>query len=63
MTDYQFGGCLWLIVVTVIGYLLCSLFSWSFNYNDWNWFSKIILFIALFIESTVIDEIFRNRNQ
>ena len=39
MDEYVKGGILWLIVVSIIGYLLCSLFSWSFNWNNWNLFS------------------------
>lgn len=57
MDEYVKGGILWLIVVSIIGYLLCSLFSWSFNWNNWNLFSKIIGYIFLFIDTTIISEI------
>lgn len=57
MDEYVKGGILWLIVVSIIGYLLCSLLSWSFNWNNWNLFSKITGYIFLFIDTTIISEI------
>lgn len=53
------GGCLWLIVIPVLAYLLCSLFSLSFNYKDWNSFSNFIMWVFLFIEICIITDLFR----
>ena len=63
MDEYVKGGILWLIVVSIIGYLLCSLFSWSFNWNNWNLFSKIISYIFLIIDTTIISEIKRHKDE
>lgn len=63
MDDYVKGGILWLIVVTLVGYLLCSLFSWSFNCTNWNWFSKIVGCIFFFIDTTIISEIKRHKDE
>ena len=63
MDEYVKGGILWLIVVIIIGYLLCSLFSWSFNWNNWNLFSKIIGYIFLIIDTTIISEIKRHKDE
>ena len=63
MDEYVKGGILWLIVVSIIGYLLCSLLSWSFNWNNWNLFSKIIGYIFLIIDTTIISEIKRHKDE
>ena len=63
MDEYVKGGILWLIVVIIIGYLLCSLVSWSFNWNNWNLFSKIIGYIFLIIDTTIISEIKRHKDE
>ena len=63
MDEYVKGGILWLIVVSIIGYLLCSLFSWSVNWNNWNLFSKIIGYIFLIIDTTIISEIKRHKDE
>ena len=63
MDEYVKGGILWLIVVSIIGYLLCSLFSWSFNWNNWNLFSEIIGYIFLIIDTTIISEIKRHKDE
>jgi hypothetical protein len=51
------GGCLWLIVLLIIIYLSCSLFSWDFKISEWNWFSKIIGIIGLLIEGFIIFDL------
>ena len=63
MDEYVKGGILWLIVVSIIGYLLCSLFSWSFNWNNWNLFSKIIGYIFLIIDTNIISEMKRHKDE
>lgn len=40
-------GLLWLVLVSAIGYLLCSLFSLSFDMDEWNLFSNIVKWIVI----------------
>lgn len=39
MSDYTLYGFLCALAIVAFGYLLCSLFSWSLNYDKWNKFS------------------------
>lgn len=53
------GGILWVIVVTAIGYLLCSLFSLSFDMDEWNGFSNVVKWIVGGIDVFLIFDIIR----
>ncbi len=53
----RLGGCLWLIIIPITGYLLCSLFSWSFVYDNWNTVSHIVKWIFLLLEGIVISDV------
>lgn len=58
------GGILWVIVITIVGYFLCSLFSLSFDMNEWNGFSKVVKWIVgaidLFLLADIIQIPFDN---
>lgn len=41
------GGILWLVTIPVVGYLLCSLFSWNFYISEWNTFSNIVKWVLI----------------
>lgn len=41
------GGILWLVTIPVVGYLLCSLFSWNFHISEWNTFSNIVKWLLI----------------
>lgn len=51
------GGSLWLILITGVGYLLCSLFSFSFDMDEWNWFSNALKWIIETIDLFIIADI------
>lgn len=51
------GGLLWIVVITAVGYLLCSLLSLDFDRDDWNWLSKIIFWIVGFIDCMLLADI------
>jgi membrane protein DedA with SNARE-associated domain len=53
------GGILWVIVVTAIGYLLCSLFSLSFDMDEWNGFSNVVKWIIGGLDIFLISDIIR----
>lgn len=54
-------GILWLILVSGIGYLLCSLFSMSFVMDEWNAFSNIVKWIVIVADVLILkDAIFEN---
>ena len=51
------GGILWLITIPVVGYLLCSLFSWDFHVSEWNTFSNIVKWILIFLEVITLKDV------
>lgn len=53
------GGILWIIVITIVGYLLCSLFSLSFDMDEWNGFSNVVKWIVGFIDFFLLFDIIR----
>ena len=52
-------GILWMIVIGVVFFLLCSLFSWSFDSSEWNLFSRILKWVGIFIEIGVFFDVVR----
>ncbi len=50
-------GFLFIIFVTIVGYLLASLFSWSFYMDDWNLFSNIIKWVVIIIDVLALKDI------
>ena len=38
---------MWLVTIPVVGYLLCSLFSWNFYISEWNTFSNIVKWVLI----------------
>ena len=38
---------MWLVTIPVVGFLLCSLFSWNFHISEWNTFSNIIKWVLI----------------
>lgn len=57
MKKHLFGGILWLIVIPIVGYLLCSLFSWNFYVSEWNKFSNVIAWIFGAIEVITLKDV------
>ena len=57
--QHFFGGILWVVLVTVVGYLLCSLFSLSFNIDEWNGFSNGVTWIVGVIDLFLLSDIIR----
>lgn len=57
--QHFFGGILWVVLVTVVGYLLCSLFSLSFNIDEWNGFSNGVKWIVGVIDLFLLSDIIR----
>lgn len=52
-------GILWMIVIGVVFYLLCSLFSWNFDSSEWNLFSRILKWIGIIVEASVLLDVIR----
>ena len=52
-------GLVWGLLVGVVIYLLCSLFSWDFDWHEWNWLSKIIGLLGLILEYLVVRDVWR----
>ena len=50
-------GILWAIIIGFIIYLLCSLFSWNFDYSEWNLFSRILKWIGIIIEIGILLDV------
>ena len=50
------GGILWLVTIPVVGYLLCSLFSWNFHIGEWNTFSNIVKWILIIFEVITLKD-------
>lgn len=48
------------LIVTGIGYLLCSLFSWSFDRDAWNLVSRGFWWIVLSIDSLLGADVMMN---
>lgn len=46
-----------LIVITIIGYLLCSLFSFSFDMEEWNGFSNTVKWIVATIDFLILKDL------
>lgn len=40
-------GLLMFLIIVIAGYLLSSLFSWSFAIGNWGIFSKIVFFLSI----------------
>lgn len=56
-------GCLrliFLLIVAGIGYLLCSLISYSFDYHEWNETSNIIKWISIIICCFAFSNMLKN---
>lgn len=53
------GGILCVLAISGIGYLACSLFSLSFNINEWNTFSIVIKWIVGAIDLFLLADIVR----
>ena len=53
---HVFVGLAWFVIIAIVGYLLCSLFSWSFNYEEWNLFSHIVKWIVIVIDFLVLKD-------
>lgn len=53
----KMGGILLLIVITIIGYLLCSLFSFSFDMEEWNGFSNTVKWIVATIDFLILKDL------
>jgi len=43
-----------LALLALMYYLLASLFSWSFNMENWKWFSKIVFWVSTFVIASMI---------
>lgn len=56
MEKNVFGGILLIVVITVVGYLLCSLFSLSFDMDEWNGFSNVVKWIVLVIDAFALRD-------
>ena len=52
-------GILWFIVIGVVFFLLCSLFSRSFDTSEWNLFSRILKWIGIFVEIGILSDVIR----
>lgn len=53
----KMAGILLLIVITIIGYLLCSLFSFSFDMEEWNGFSNTVKWIVGIIDLLILRDL------
>lgn len=53
----KMAGILLLIVITIIGYLLCSLFSFSFDMEEWNGFSNTVKWIVATIDFLILKDL------
>lgn len=56
-------GCtpiLFIVIVLGVGYLLCSLISLSFNYNEWNTVSHVVKWIAIVIAGFAFSDMFNH---
>ena len=49
-----------LALVSLVYYLLASLFSWSFNMDNWKWFSKVIFWMSTMLVASYIIDPYRN---
>jgi len=54
-------GYIFVIVITIVGYLFASLCSWSFDMGEWNWFSNIIKWIVIILDVWAIRDTIFNR--
>lgn len=50
-------GIIWFIIIGTTFYLLCSLFSWSFDMSEWNLFSTILKWLGYVIEFIIAKEV------
>ena len=50
------AGLAWFVIIAIVGYLLCSLFSLSFDYSEWNTFSHVVKWIVIVIDFFVIKD-------
>lgn len=50
------AGLAWFVIIAIVGYLLCSLFSLSFDYSEWNTFSHVVKWIFIVIDVFVIKD-------
>ena len=58
------GGILWIVILTVVGYFLGSLFSLSFHISEWNLASRIVKWIVSAADILIIiDLIGPHRNR
>ncbi len=48
---------MWLVTIPVVGYLLCSLFSWNFHIGEWNTFSNIVKWILIIFEVITLKDV------
>lgn len=53
------GGILGVLVITIVGHLLCSIFSLSFDKDEWNGFSNVVKWIVGGIDIYLIFDIIR----
>ena len=56
-------GFIFVIVITIVGYLLASLFSWSFDMGEWNLFSNIIKWIVIVLDVLAIKDTITGADQ
>lgn len=54
-----FWGVVLMAIIGGIFYLLCSLFSWSFDWKEWNLFSDIVASLGLLIVGRMLLEVIR----
>lgn len=59
LTPGPFYGIIWFFVVAAVFYLLCSLFSWSFDTTEWNLISRIVKWIGIFFEIGIVVDVIK----
>ena len=51
------GGLLLILVISGVGYLICSFFSFSFDVEEWNTVSNVIKWMIIAIDGMLLSDI------